>query len=205
MARTTAPGVGALLGGVLVLIAMLVIGSLVARMVGGPTPVTTAATSAGPPPPPPPPNIPVVASPAPRPPLAFNDPQNQGRFESAQKSLAELQALPETIAKGNSDSVDAARAVCTSAMKQASSLEGEPHPTVKELVTRMHRACLYDRPLAALRAQIARIATARKKSGRAPLDLCKAASVTVKEISDAQYGDDDTMVGELAKLGALCV
>lgn len=204
MARSTGPGVGALLGGVLVLIAMLVIGSLVARMAFGPAPVTTTAASSSPPPPPPP-NLPPLASSAPRPPLAFNDPENQGRFEAAQKSLAELQALPDSIAKGKPEAIDAARVLCATAMKQASSLEGEPHPTVKELVSRMQRACLYERPLASLRAQMARIAAARKQTGKAPLDQCKAAAATVKEIVDAKYDDDETMAAELAKLGQLCV
>src|SRR5438105_15025037 len=113
--RSDGVGMGALIGGVLVLVAMLVIGTLTAKMIFSPTTrtgtsspasgSTTAYVDHGPP-------IDPSASKAPPPPLAFNDPDNAARFENAKATVADLQTAIDALAKGGDAAADAARKKC---------------------------------------------------------------------------------------------
>ncbi|MEO7091642.1 MAG: hypothetical protein ABI175_00240, partial [Polyangiales bacterium] len=115
MARDGGAGVGAIVGVGLVLVAAIVIGAFVARMLGGPT--NTVASSApapthvdhGPP-------LSPDAAPSARPPLAFNDPDNAPRFEQTKRTV---EALGKTVAavSGAKDDVAEAEAkrACTAA------------------------------------------------------------------------------------------
>lgn len=199
---------GALIGGVLVLVAMLVIGTLTAKMVFGPS-SSSVATNApasqtthvdhGPP-------IDPSASKAPPPPLAFNDPENAARFEKTKGTLETLQKAVDAIPSGGDASADMARTLCTAATPELAKLGGEPHPTVQELVEKEHRLCDYERPLRTLRAQLAAIEAVRKKNPKKiPADLCKKAQTTAAEIQAGHYQDDPTMQDAITSLGTDCV
>jgi len=207
--RSDGAGLGALIGGVLVLVAMLVIGTLTARMIFAPghggTTVSTANASTttyvdhGPP-------LDPSASKAPPPPLAFNDADNAARFEHAKKTVADLQTAIDALDKGGDAAVQDARTKCTLADAELAKLNGEPHPTVREVVERGHRLCDYDRPLRTLRAQLAAIEAARKKNPQsAPADLCKKAQSTAAEILQGHYQDDPSMQDAIETLGKDCV
>src|SRR5262245_34577432 len=131
-------GMGALLGGVLILVAMLVIGTLTAKMVFSPSghagtssaPASSSATAYvdhGP-------MIDPSASKAAAPPLAFNDADNAARFEKAKGSVADLQAAIDALPTGGDAAADTARKKCTDLDPELAKLGGEPHPTVRELV-----------------------------------------------------------------------
>jgi hypothetical protein len=207
MARDGGAGVGAIVGIGLVLVATLVIGAFVARMIGGPASTTTAASEApkptvsdhGPP-------IPAVASSAPRPPLAFNDPENAPRFEHAKTTLEALTKTVGALSTAKDDAAfDDAKRVCAEADKEMVALGGEPHPTVKEVVETAHRLCDYQRPLSALDATIARIKAARKNGGKRPDALCKRAEQVAIEIHAGHYQDDPVMLRSLDELGKVCI
>lgn len=205
-------GVGALIAGVLVLVAMLVIGSLVARMVSSPGTSNVVATT---PPPASPsyvdhgPPIPPSSSAAPRPPLAFNDKDNEKRFEKAKTTVAAVKVAVDAIGTSTAPgdaAVDAAKKACADADREVAFLGGEPHPTVRELVDSEHRLCEYARPLAALSVVLARIEGARKKSPAArPIVDCQKAQRIAQEIQAGSYQDDPTMVESITKVGQLCL
>lgn len=200
---------GALIGGVLVLVAMLVIGTVMAKMVFSPTSTSTTAAAAstttpapidhGPP-------IDPSASKAPPPALAFNDPENAGRFEKAKDTVAALQKAVDSILDGGDAAADMARTWCKNAEPEMAKLSGEPHPSVKELVDKAHRLCDYDRPLRTLKAQLATIEAARKKSPKVvPVDLCKKAQKTAAEIQAGHYQDDPTVQDAITTLAKDCI
>ena len=207
--RSDGAGMGALLGGVLVLVAMLVIGTLTARMIFAPTSRTSGATPAsqsttayvdhGPP-------LDPSASKAPPPPLAFNDADNAARFEKMKGSVADLQAAIDVLPTGGDAAADIARKKCTDVDPELAKLGGEPHPDVRALVEKAHRLCEYDRPLKVLLTQTAAIEAARKKNPKkTPLDLCKKAQGTAAEIAAGHYQDDPAMQDAITKLGEDCV
>jgi hypothetical protein len=205
--RGDGAGMGALIGGVLVLVAMLVIGSLTAKMLFSPTSHTTSTASAstttyvdhGPP-------IDPSASKAPPPPLAFNDADNAPRFEAAKGEVADLQKAVDALPAGGDAAAETAKKQCVSIDPELAKLGGEPHPTVRELVEKAHRLCDYDRPLAVLKAELAAIEAARKKiPKKAPADLCKKAQSTAAEIAAGHYQDDPAMQDATTTLGKDCL
>jgi hypothetical protein len=203
-------GLGALIGGVLVLVAMLVIGTLTAKMVFSPGSRSGSTTSApaastttyvdhGPP-------IDPSASKGPPPPLAFNDADNAARFEKAKGSVADLQTAVDAIPTGGDAAATNAQKKCGDLDPELAKLGGEPHPTVRELVEKAHRLCEYDRPLKVLQTQLATIEAARKKNPKqTPLDLCKKAQVTAAEITAGHYQDDPAMQDAITTLGKDCI
>jgi len=207
--RSDGAGLGALIGGVLVLVAMLVIGTLTAKMVFGPAPKTqttsapaastTAYVDHGPP-------IDPSASKAPPPPLAFNDPDNAPRFEKAKATIVDLQKAIDALPTGGDAAANDARKRCAAADPELAKLGGEPHPSVREVVEKAHRLCDYDRPLATLKAQLAAIEAVRKKNPKLlPADLCKKAQATAAEIQAGHYQDDPAMQDAITALGTDCV
>ena len=207
MARDGGAGVGALVGGGLVLVATLVIGALVARMVSSPSGTNTASTESakpaytdhGPP-------ISPVASPSSRPPLAFNDKDNAARFDRAKLTVEALATTIAAISKAKEDAaIDGAARACTAAVGEMVALGGEPHPTVRELVEAEHRLCDYQRPLAALDVFLARIKAARKNGGKRPDAVCKRAEAIAIEIRAGHYQDDPVMLRSIDELGKLCI
>ena len=205
MAGEGGAGVGTIVGVGLVLLATVVIGAFVARMVGEP-PSTTTESHAPPPPVERPPAIPAITASTPRPPLAFNDPDNAARFTHAQATVDALAVTvgAVTAAKDDTAATDA-KAACSKADQEMVPLVAEPHPTVKDLVAKEHRLCEYQRPLAALDAMVTRIRAARKKSGARPDALCKAAEAIAIEIQGGHYQDDPTMLASLDEVGKLCI
>jgi hypothetical protein len=200
---------GALLGGVLILVAMLVIGTMTAKMIFSPTnrsaPTTPASASTttyvdhGP-------MIDPSASKAPPPPLAFNDPDNAAHFENAKSALGDLQKAIDALPTGGDAAAETAKNKCNSIDPELAKLGGEPHPTVKELVEKTHRLCEYDRPLAILEAQLATIEAARKKNPKqTPIDLCKKAQAVAAEIAAGHYQDDPSMQDAITTLGKDCI
>jgi hypothetical protein len=207
MARDGGAGTGAIVGVGLVLIATLVIGAFVARMISTPQgTVAVASETAKAPPLEPAPPIPASVSPSARPPLTFNDPENAKRFEHAQTTF---EALGRTVAAVSTAkdvaAEDEAKRACAAADKEMAALGGEPHPTVKELVDGEHRLCDYQRPLAALDVTLARIQTARKGGGKRPDALCKHAEQIAIEIHAGHYQDDPVVLRSLDALGRACM
>jgi hypothetical protein len=208
--RSDGAGMGALIGGVLILVAMLVIGTLTAKMVFAPTnrsgntsTPTSASTTAyvdhGP-------MIDPSASKAAPPPLAFNDADNAARFEKAKGSVVDLQTAIDALTTGGDAAADTARKKCTDLDPELAKLGGEPHPTVRELVEKAHRLCEYDRPLKVLQAQLTTIEAARKKNPKqTPLALCKKAQTTAAEIAAGHYQDDPAMQDAITTLGKDCI
>lgn len=205
MASDGGGGVGTIVGVSLVLVAALVIGAFVARMLGG-APSTSAQSNA-----PPPATVehdptPAITASTPRPPLAFNDPDNGPRYTHAVATVEALTATVSAVTAAKDDvAADAAKKACKAADAEMVPLVAEPHPTVKDLVAKEHRLCEYQRPLAALDAMITRIAAARKKGGGRPAALCKAAEAIAIEIHGGHYQDDPAMLSSLDEVSKLCI
>ncbi|GAC1361661.1 MAG: hypothetical protein NVSMB47_13930 [Polyangiales bacterium] len=200
-------GVGAIVGGAMVLLVTIVIGAVMARMLGGRTQTSGGSGSAprevyvehGPP-------IDPSASKSAATPLAFNDPQNAAWFEAAKGTVAGLRVAVDAIPSGDEFAAEYARKKCIAADPELARLAGEPHPTVRELVDTGHRICDYGRPLSALQAQLARIDAAKKKKpGARPTEPCKKGEGIAAEIAAGHYQDDPAMVDAIGARGQLCL
>lgn len=141
-------------------------------------------------------------------PLAFRDPdsvkkwaQLRADYKSAKEAVADFPKAVSQASMGTlSESLDQA---CAKVATGVAWLAGEPHPEAVKFTNEARRTCDYERPLAVLRAALTELA--KKPAPATKKSLCLLADGAAKLLTQKSYLDDETVKGELAKVGAACL